>query len=317
MQEHIRRAHPEYYIPKLPATKESFDLMINTPPHELPQETSPQQNHVRHPVVPQHSDPSGLSPAFNLDSTLGSSLAQGYGHILGQHDGGYYTAGDSDAAAIFNSMQAQQRSSDEYRRGSLIPAASAAAALAQLHYHRGAGGEGDWGGDNMGQVIFPTLQPLSPTGTEADFLQNFYADHNNDMKPNYHVDPTLDEPPFMQDPTSYPATTGQDQTGLLPSSLTRSPTDRPTLAPLQRSHSRQHARPRNKSLTQQARMAKHERKRSKDNAKRNSGDRKAFSNDPTPAALYGKRWEDLIDAATSATEEEGSRDLTPVSGTHV
>jgi hypothetical protein len=314
MQEHIRRAHPEYYIPKLPATKESFELMITTPPHELPQETSPQQNNVHHPVVPQHSDPSGLSPAFNLDSTLGSSLAQGYGHILGQHDGGYYTAGDSDAAAIFNSMQAQQRSSDEYRRGSLIPAASAAAALAQLQYHRGAGGEVDWAGDNIGQVIFPTLQ-LSPTGTEADFLQNFYADHNHDMKPhNYHVDPTLDEPPFMQDPTSFPATTSQDQPGLLPSSLARSPTDRSNiLAPLQRSYSRQHARPRTKSLTQQARMAKHERKRSKENAKRNSGDRKAFSNEPTPAALYGKRWEDLIDAATSATEEEGSRDLTPVS----
>jgi hypothetical protein len=60
-------------------------------------------------------------------------------------------------------------------------------------------------------------------------------------------------------------------------------------------------------------MAKHERKRSKENAKRNSGDRKIFSNEPTPAALYGKRWEDLVDAAASATEEEGSRDLTPVS----
>ena len=121
-------------------------------------------------------------------------------------------------------------------------------------------------------------------------------------------------PPFMQDPTSFPATTSQDQPGLLPSSLARSPTDRSNIpAPLQRSHSRQHARPRTKSLTQQARMAKHERKRSRDNAKRNSGDRKAFSNEPTPAALYGKRWEDLIDAATSATEGEGSRDLTPVS----
>lgn len=314
MQEHIRRAHPEYYIPKLPATKESFELMITSPPHELPQDTSPQQNHVHHPVVPQHSDPSGLSPAFNLDSALGSSLAQGYGHMIGQHDGGYYTAGDNDAAVIFNSMQAQQRSSDEYRRGSLIPAASAAAALAQLHYHRGAGGDSDWAGDNIGQVIFPTLQ-LSPTGTEADFLQNYYAEQNNDMKPqNYHVDPTLDEPPFMQDPTSFPATTGQDQPGLLPSSLARSPPDRnATLPPLQRSHSRQHARPRNKSLTQQARMAKHERKRSKDSIKRSGGERKLFSGEPTPAALYGKRWEDLIDAATSATEEEGSRDLTPVS----
>ena len=34
MQEHIRRAHPEHYIPKLPATEESFLLMINTPPSE-------------------------------------------------------------------------------------------------------------------------------------------------------------------------------------------------------------------------------------------------------------------------------------------
>lgn len=36
MQEHIRRAHPEYYIAKLPATEESFQLMINTPPAEKP-----------------------------------------------------------------------------------------------------------------------------------------------------------------------------------------------------------------------------------------------------------------------------------------
>lgn len=31
MQEHIRRAHPNHYIPKLPATEESFLLMVNTP----------------------------------------------------------------------------------------------------------------------------------------------------------------------------------------------------------------------------------------------------------------------------------------------
>jgi len=36
MQEHIRRAHPERYIPKLPATEESFHLMINTPPNDRP-----------------------------------------------------------------------------------------------------------------------------------------------------------------------------------------------------------------------------------------------------------------------------------------
>ena len=37
MQEHIRRAHPDHYIPKLPATEESFQLMITTPPTQRPQ----------------------------------------------------------------------------------------------------------------------------------------------------------------------------------------------------------------------------------------------------------------------------------------
>ena len=43
-----------------------------------------------------------------------------------------------------------------------------------------------------------------------------------------------------------------------------------------------------------------------------SYDRKAYSVEPqAAAAILGKRWEDLIDAAASATEED-SRDLTPV-----
>ena len=41
MQEHIRRAHPEHYISKLPATEESFQLMINTPPTERPPQPPP------------------------------------------------------------------------------------------------------------------------------------------------------------------------------------------------------------------------------------------------------------------------------------
>ncbi len=41
MQEHIRRAHPDYYIPKLPATEESFQLMITTPPTHRPQTQQP------------------------------------------------------------------------------------------------------------------------------------------------------------------------------------------------------------------------------------------------------------------------------------
>ncbi len=36
---------------------------------------------------------------------------------------------------------------------------------------------------------------------------------------------------------------------------------------------------------------------------------------PTAAWVQGKRWEDLIEAATSATEADDDRDLTPVSFT--
>ena len=66
-------------------------------------------------------------------------------------------------------------------------------------------------------------------------------------------------------------------------------------------------------MGQNARKGKHERTKSKDNSRRTSYDRKAYSAEPQTAAAYlGKRWEDLIDAAASATEED-SRDLTPVS----
>ena len=34
---------------------------------------------------------------------------------------------------------------------------------------------------------------------------------------------------------------------------------------------------------------------------------------PTAAWMQGKRWEDLIEAATSATDADDDRDLTPVS----
>lgn len=40
MQEHIRRAHPDHYIPKLPATEESFQKMVNTPPEKRLQQAT-------------------------------------------------------------------------------------------------------------------------------------------------------------------------------------------------------------------------------------------------------------------------------------
>ena len=93
-----------------------------------------------------------------------------------------------------------------------------------------------------------------------------------------------------------------------------------TLPPLQRKDSIQRKekanRPRKSSITQNSRKPKHEKTKSKDYSRRLSIEgRKAFSAEPpgaAAAAAMGKRWEDLIDAATSATEADSDRDMTPV-----
>lgn len=102
---------------------------------------------------------------------------------------------------------------------------------------------------------------------------------------------------------------------LLPSALSSSPPGArsSTLPPLQRKD--KSSRPRKPSVGQNARKPKHERNKSKEFARRLSMDgRKAMSAEPASYRAQGKRWEDLIEAATSATEAEDDRDLTPVSG---
>lgn len=110
---------------------------------------------------------------------------------------------------------------------------------------------------------------------------------------------------------------------LLPSVMAHSPPGRSsTLPPLQRRESlhkkEKPARPRKSSITHNSRKPKHEKSRSRDHSSRLSiEERKAFSAEPpgvvAAAAIAGKRWEDLIEAATSATEADSDRDLTPVS----
>lgn len=100
---------------------------------------------------------------------------------------------------------------------------------------------------------------------------------------------------------------------LLPSILGHSPPGRSsTLPPIQRKD-KMH-RPRKSSVTQNARKPKHERTRSKELSRRLSlSDRKALSAEPQSAAwAQGKRWNDLIEAAASATEVDDDRDITPV-----
>lgn len=128
--------------------------------------------------------------------------------------------------------------------------------------------------------------------------------------------------PNNREPTSepFPAFTstpnGMNQSrprDLFPSLLSNSPPGRSsTLPPLQRHGS---TRPRKQSVSKRAREPQHRRQKSKEqiSMRRMSYDRKAFSAEPSSglAAAYGKRWEDLIDAATSATEDVED-DRTPV-----
>ncbi|KAF2758116.1 hypothetical protein EJ05DRAFT_531851 [Pseudovirgaria hyperparasitica] len=259
MQEHIRRAHPEHYLPKLPATEESFMLMVNTPPSERPPPPAP-------PVT--SAGPTNYTESIPYYDDFGSSSTN--------------------------------RATDDVRRGSMLPAA---AALAQLHTHRPEpeqwfnedAFENDWGGGLATNGMTDALQ-LSDSETKAQRPKARLASMSLEQQM------AVDEPYFT--PTSRPRE-------LLPSSLARSPPGRSTTLPPGLKAVKPN-RPRKPSLGQNARKPKHERQKSKEHARLMNYDRKAFSAEPqSAAALYGKRWEDLIDAAASATEED-SRDLTPV-----
>ncbi|KAI4692894.1 uncharacterized protein J4E88_001264 [Alternaria novae-zelandiae] len=247
MQEHIRRAHPEHYISKLPATEESFMLMVNTPPQERP------------PPPP---------------ATTSAPPQQTYDYGGSEHNSFFETDFGTN----------HLRTSDEMRRPSLLPAATAAAALASLHNHRA---EYDWDSD--------------PDAASDPDSKNY--------RPRARFAPTTIEQHINAEEPYYTSTSIQQE--LLPSSLARSPPGRSSTLP-PGAHSLKPNRPRKSSVGQNARKGKHERQKSKDYSRRLSYDRKAYSAEPaTAAAIMGKRWEDLIDAAASATEED-SRDLTPV-----
>ncbi|KIX05793.1 uncharacterized protein Z518_03765 [Rhinocladiella mackenziei CBS 650.93] len=235
MQEHIRRAHPDYYIPKLPATEESFQLMISTPPSQRPQQ--PSQPTAVAPARRGPSDASDHTPLLEQPATL---------------------TGQPPATA------------------------NAAVALAQLH---------NWDSDFD---VFP----------DSDYRRDTSGLELPSLRAQFHED-TL--PPFQ------PSRTRE----LLPSIL-QSPSGRySSLPPIQRRDKLQ--RPRKPSMGQNARKGKHERGKSrefsaKEFSRRLSVEgRKAMSAEPPTAAwVQGKRWEDLIEAATSATEADDDRDLTPM-----
>ncbi|KKA30450.1 hypothetical protein TD95_000628 [Thielaviopsis punctulata] len=69
MQEHIRRAHPDHYIPKLPATETSFNMMVNKRP-EPP--TSAPTSYPAPPSHPTYGNPldSPIYPHVHAASAL-------------------------------------------------------------------------------------------------------------------------------------------------------------------------------------------------------------------------------------------------------
>jgi len=168
--------------------------------------------------------------------------------------------------------------------GQPVPTANAAVALTQLHH---------WESDFD---VFP----------DQDFRRDLPGLELPSLRAQFSED-TL--PPFQ------PSRNRE----LLPSIL-QSPGSRySSLPPIQRRDKIQ--RPR-KSVGQNARKGKHERGTSrefsaKEFTRRLSVEgRKAMSAEPPTAAwVQGKRWEDLIEAATTATEADDDRDLTPVSQT--
>ncbi|KAL5000347.1 hypothetical protein BDV10DRAFT_192915 [Aspergillus recurvatus] len=231
MQEHIRRAHPNHYIPKLPATEESFILMVTTPPEQRANLTPPQTTRRR-----------------NDDREL-------------------YAGSNSPATP---------RGIDDAHPA----AATAAVALAQLHHNH--------------------LTPNWDTDVEI------HSDNDIDrapMRSSIELPSLRDH--FKRD--SLPPFSSPRPRSLLPSILNHSPPGRSsTLPPIQRTNKL--PRPRKGSISG-ARKAKHERSKSKEFGRRPSlGDRKALSAEPQTAAwAQGKRWEDLIEAATSATEVDDDR----------
>ncbi|PKY03241.1 hypothetical protein P168DRAFT_180035 [Aspergillus campestris IBT 28561] len=238
MQEHIRRAHPNHYIPKLPATEESFLLMVTTPPDQRAHLSPPNQSQ-------SHRRRNGIA--------------------------------DRDIYVADASSPATPHGPDETHPA----AATAAVALAQLHHNRLAS---DWDTDMESHSDNDLAQGRMRSSIELPSLRDHFKQES--LRPL--------SPPRPR--------------GLLPSILNHSPPGRSsTLPPIQRSDKL--PRPRKSSISG-ARKPKHERIKSRElNRRRPSlGDRKALSAEPQTAAwAQGKRWEDLIEAATSATEVDDDR----------
>lgn len=143
MQEHIRRAHPSHYIPKLPATEDSFILMINSNPADRPAPLS--QSNQSTPSQALSNGPRSLPRPID-----NSGIFSHERHPFSNSD---------------RSRPVTPRAHDDFggpvggpTSRAMLPAASAAAALAQLHtINRSSKIESEW--DSEGGVCCSLLFP--------------------------------------------------------------------------------------------------------------------------------------------------------------
>ncbi|KAI0101618.1 hypothetical protein GGR51DRAFT_550937 [Nemania sp. FL0031] len=278
MQEHIRRAHPEHYISKLPATEESFLLMINTPPSDRP----PAQNSAGPPQP-------GVDPSKSYP-----------------HDRHAFFRDESSAPVT-------PRHRDEHAGSSQLPAASAAAALAQL------GGQHKFETEWDSEAVRFSWPPTLPVPQLIELAKGWHSDTEGRRIPRSTIElPPIQYGAELTSEPFPPLNAGLGRRELLPSILSNSPPGRSsTLPPLQRPLGP--SRPRKQSITKRGHKKQKSRGTATDWLRRiqnddhllpGGADRKAHSLEPS--ADYGKRWEDLIDAAASATEDI-DEDRTPVS----
>ncbi|KAH6648515.1 hypothetical protein BKA67DRAFT_366202 [Truncatella angustata] len=263
MQEHIRRAHPEHYIPKLPATEESFLLMINTPPQDRSQ-LQQQQNNANGGAMN-----GGMNGGMPHGNHAVQPIVPPRGYQQMNHTHAYFR---DDSAAPDT-----PRGLADFAGGAMLPTESAAAALAQL----GQAQRMDSGWDSGEEWQSDTDGPRIPRSTI-------------ELPPINNIDPTSEPFPSMN-------SVRQQQRDLLPSILSNSPPAgrSSTLPPLQR--------PLGPNRRRKQSVTKPGHKKQKSRGQQAADWLRRIQNDDH----YGKRWEDLIDAAASATEDIED-DRTPV-----
>ena len=290
MQEHIRRAHPEHYISKLPATEESFHLMINTQPSERPQ---PQQN-------------PGLNNGANHQTK-----------DYAPDRNAYYRDESSNPGT--------PRYHEDYPGGLLPAATNAAAALASLHTYK-AGTMSDWDAEGVSLAKFH--YEVDPVNHISDSpYQEWVSDSERDRitRSSVELPPIqLNNSDITSEPFSG-LNSGRPR-DLLPSIMATSPPGRSSTLPPLQGRALGPNRSRKQSVTKRGKDAQHRKQRSrdaKDWVKRGKVDiagdllRPVGQDRPRPYSAEPSArspWDDLLEAATSIATDDPNDDRTPVSG---